>query len=103
MTAQPTTPVITTLVDVLNIGLVVASEGMVYLLTPCCVASGKGGESGVICRACHRPVDDRYGWATMASWGKMAEDALAEILEPVLEDHAATIAQRAIAKAASLA
>jgi hypothetical protein len=48
-------------------------------------------------------VDDRYGWATMASWGKMAEDALAEILEPVLEDHAAAVAQRAIAKAASLA
>lgn len=103
MSVQPTTPTVTILGDVLNIGLVAASDGMVYLLTPCCQATGKGGERGVVCRSCYKDVDDRYGWATMASWGQMAMDALAEILEPVLEDHAATVAQRAIAQAASLA
>lgn len=34
---------------------------MAYPLTPCCGASGKGGEFGVICRSCYRPVDAMYG------------------------------------------
>lgn len=34
---------------------------LAYPLTPCCGASGKGGESGVICRACYRPVDPMFG------------------------------------------
>lgn len=34
---------------------------LVYPLTWCCAASGKGGEHGVICRACHQPVDPMFG------------------------------------------
>jgi hypothetical protein len=40
-------------------------DGNEYLipLTPCCHASGKGAESstGVVCRACYREVDAKYG------------------------------------------
>lgn len=40
-------------------------DGTEYLmpLTPCCHASGKGAESrtGVVCRACYREVDGKYG------------------------------------------
>lgn len=32
-----------------------------YPLTPCCDASGKGGEYGVMCRSCYVDVDDYYG------------------------------------------
>lgn len=45
-------------------GLTVAYDaevGLAYPLTPCCKASGKGGEHGVICRACYQPVDGLYG------------------------------------------
>lgn len=30
-------------------------------LTPCCNASGKGGETGIVCRACYRSVSSKYG------------------------------------------
>lgn len=40
-------------------------DGSNYLvpLTPCCQADGKGSESatGVVCRACYREVDGKYG------------------------------------------
>lgn len=40
-------------------------DGAEYLipLTSCCHASGKGAESstGVVCRACYRGVDPKYG------------------------------------------
>jgi hypothetical protein len=41
----------------------VGEQFMVYPLTPCCHASGKGGESpsGVVCRKCHQPVAGVYG------------------------------------------
>lgn len=45
---------------------VAMSEHMVYPLTACCQASGKGSESptGVVCRACYNvvPVDMGMGW-----------------------------------------
>jgi hypothetical protein len=36
---------------------------LLYPLTPCCQASGKGAETstGVMCRACYREVDVKYG------------------------------------------
>lgn len=37
---------------------------MLYALTPCCHASGKGSvncETGVVCRACYDEVDPKYG------------------------------------------
>jgi hypothetical protein len=46
------------------VGLVAVSAdlpGFGYYLTDCCLASAKGGEHGVICRACYRPVDDALG------------------------------------------
>lgn len=50
--------------------VVVGLEGMLYLLTPCCYASGKGwdSETGVVCRSCFQTVDPAYGGlATIAS------------------------------------
>lgn len=47
--------------------LVASDYGMLYPLTPCCHASGKGmghdDEDGgyVGCRSCHEEVDDKYG------------------------------------------
>lgn len=40
-----------------------ATSGTVYLLTACCAASGKGGQSptGVVCRACYQPVPGVHG------------------------------------------
>lgn len=43
-------------------------EGIVYTLTDCCQASGKGSESSptnIVCRACHRPVPARMGMAVL--------------------------------------
>lgn len=41
--------------------LVVKCDGLVYCLTPCCNASDKGVEDGVVCRACYGPIpDDMY-------------------------------------------
>lgn len=31
-----------------------------YALSPCCGASDKGGEHGIVCRACHRPFEDSF-------------------------------------------
>ena len=36
-------------------------SGIVYFLTPCCGASGKGSDGGIVCRACYHDVDDIYG------------------------------------------
>ena len=46
--------------------LVGEDHGMLYALTPCCHASGKGmghdGDEGYVgCRACHEEVDWKYG------------------------------------------
>jgi hypothetical protein len=41
--------------------------GECVALTSCCNATGKGGtdvapgESGIVCRACYRPVSSKYG------------------------------------------
>lgn len=40
-----------------------AGDGMVWPLTGCCGASGKGAGAGVVCRGCYRPVKDGYGMA----------------------------------------
>lgn len=32
-----------------------------YPLTPCCAATGKGGEHGIVCRRCYRDVGHEYG------------------------------------------
>jgi hypothetical protein len=50
-------------------GVYAMSEEHAYLyaVTPCCQASGKGSFAGVVCRACHRVVDDYFGGrATLA-------------------------------------
>lgn len=38
-------------------------SGLVYALTPCCNATGKGASvpSGVVCRSCYREVDGYFG------------------------------------------
>ena len=42
--------------------------GLAYPLTPCCQASGKGADVGVVCRNCYQPVDAMYGdCATVAA------------------------------------
>jgi hypothetical protein len=37
------------------------NDDMAWPLTPCCAASGKGGEYGIVCRACYEPVAMEYG------------------------------------------
>lgn len=44
--------------------------GIVYPLTACCGASAKGSGSGVVCRACYRPVP-----ATLGAGWTLAEAA----------------------------
>lgn len=83
-------------------GELVVSDGVVYYLTECCKASGKGGEHGVICRACYRPVADVYGTAWMvsdnAAWARYALD-----LVPTLEQFAVKVAGRAQERARTIA
>lgn len=38
-----------------------------YPLTECCGASAKGGEFGIVCRACYADIDPMYGMATDVS------------------------------------
>lgn len=58
---------VTRLVDTEDHGALAYADGMVYALTPCCKASGKGlvdeesGEGYVGCRSCYREVDWAYG------------------------------------------
>lgn len=42
-------------------------------LTPCCQASGKGSETGIVCRRCYRPVDAKHG-----AWSRLAVPVVAE-------------------------
>lgn len=57
--------------------VVANSDGMIYPLTACCSASGKGSAdspTGVVCRSCYQPVSAVYGdcgWAAV-------RDAVAE-------------------------
>ena len=47
-----------------GVTIAVAKSGPVYLaypLTPCCQASGKGSERGVVCRSCYNEVSAMYG------------------------------------------
>ena len=54
-------------VGVLGVGLsdegylVVQCDGLQYGLTTCCDASAKGGEHGIVCRACYREIDPLLG------------------------------------------
>lgn len=57
----------TRVLDVVTNGELRVADGIVYLLTTCCGASAKGGEHGVICRACYAPIDERFGMAWMAA------------------------------------
>lgn len=58
------------------------ADGILYPLTDCCQASGKGGmgHTGVVCRACYQPVSSTYGLCYlvrvdpgMESWAAPAE------------------------------
>lgn len=42
---------------------VAEGDGLRYLLTDCCGASGTGGDSptGVLCRGCYEPVGVEFG------------------------------------------
>lgn len=55
---------ITTTVQGVSFGL---SDGMVFPLTPCCKATGKGGGHGVVCRRCYTDVDYDFGDAALTS------------------------------------
>lgn len=55
-----------------DVTIAVASVGppdnqawMAYPLTPCCGASGKGGERGIVCRRCYNEVGAMYGDCAM--------------------------------------
>ena len=45
-----------------KVGIVASYEGEFrYYLTECCHASAKGGERGIICRACYRDIPIELG------------------------------------------
>jgi predicted Fe-S protein YdhL (DUF1289 family) len=56
---------------------------MITVSTPCCGASAKGVESGVACRACHRPVSFAFGWAGMDD---SSDEVLVQELAATIED-----------------
>lgn len=45
------------------------ADGIVYPLTDCCGASGKGSGDGVVCRKCYKPVGDRFALAARVAQG----------------------------------
>jgi predicted Fe-S protein YdhL (DUF1289 family) len=95
-----TLPVVTTLASTM-LGDVVVSDGIVYILTPCCKASAKGGERGVICRSCHRLLPDNAGWAALAT-DEEGPAALADLLRPSIERFADDAAARIFTHARSV-
>jgi len=55
-----------------------ADLGMAYPLTPCCQASGKGADVGVVCRNCYQPVGLLFGDCAMvatapAQWDRVRD------------------------------
>lgn len=54
-----------------EIGAVAESMGMRYYLTPCCGASAKGSESGIVCRACYYLIDEALGG--LPEWDPLTE------------------------------
>lgn len=64
---------------------VAVSDGDVYLLTPCCGASGKGGESptGVVCRRCYEPVSGVFGTSAAVA----DEAAVYALVERAMTSH----------------
>lgn len=49
---------------VIDSGMNAGDEPYLIPLTPCCHATGKGSggsPTGVVCRACYRTVDDKFG------------------------------------------
>lgn len=65
-------------------GTIAETEGIAYILTPCCQASAKGSvnsSTGVCCRACYRELPE---WTGMA-WDAKSPDfaaVRAEITDP---------------------
>jgi hypothetical protein len=102
MSTTITAPVV--LASVLG-GDVALQDGMVYRLTDCCKASGKGSAScstGVCCRKCYRAVDATFGWGAYAD-DPTGPAQLAEQVRPVLERFADSFAEGVFAKARGLA
>jgi hypothetical protein len=98
MTTTHTAPVV--LASVID-GDIAVQDGMVYRLTVCCKASGKGSANsptGVCCRNCYRPVDSKFGWGAWVTDPSGPRD-LADQLRPVLEQFADSMAQRMFEKA----
>jgi hypothetical protein len=85
-------------------GKLAVSDGIVYLLTPCCQASGKGMQSGVGCRACYRPVDSVYGWGALVSDQSARADCVASLMQAygseLTESYARLLTERAWARGA---
>jgi len=85
------------------IGDVVTADGMVYVLTACCGASGKGGATSVVCRKCYATVGEVHarGWE-LHSERFVGTDELAALLRPSCKQYADAIAERAFARAVEL-
>jgi hypothetical protein len=82
-----------TIIQAPGLTVAVAKSGTVWLaypLTPCCQASGKGSERGVVCRSCYNEVSAIYGdcavvneepgdWPCeriIAAWADLDDEAL---------------------------
>jgi hypothetical protein len=64
-----------------KVSVIAENDGIIFRLTNCCEASGKGGERGVICRACYQPVDDEMGMAWVARTSPLADEFYPEKVE----------------------
>lgn len=53
-----------------DVGLVAESDGMRYYLTDCCLASAKGCDGYVGCRACYQEIDPELGGIPDKVWGR---------------------------------
>ena len=60
------------------------SDGIVYPLTDCCEASGKGSanvDSGVVCRACYSEVSSLYGMGFLTDDPSLPVELAAQVKE----------------------
>ena len=63
--------------------------GIIYPLSKCCKASAKGSGNGIVCRACYRPLPDRFGMAA-DNWVDLS-DLLQAFSCPCPDDCAQTV------------
>ncbi len=88
-------------------GLITADSGIIYYLTRCCGASGKGSAnstSGVVCRSCYADVGPEFGLGWMVddadAWDRYRQRLTVEIGERLAADLTERLRVAALARQA---